>query len=67
MTLNQVITALVILGVVLTAASVVRYRGLVQKLGAGEILNGPSRLAISLGIALAILGAAVSTYLLLTP
>ena len=60
-------TALVILGVVLTAASVVRYRRLVQRLGSGEILNTPSRLAVSLGIALAILGGAVATYLLLTP
>src|SRR5215212_2482040 len=60
-------TALVILGVVLTAAAVWRYRRLIQRLSAGEILNGPSRLAVTLGIALAVLGAAVAVYLLATP
>jgi putative membrane protein len=60
-------TALVILGVVLTVAAVWRYRRLIQRLSAGETLNGPSKLAVTLGIALAVLGAAVAVYLLATP
>jgi putative membrane protein len=60
-------TALVILGVVLTAASVRRYLHLLKKLEAGRTLTRPSRLAVSLGVALAMVGALVSIYLILTP
>jgi len=60
-------TALVILGVVLTVADVARYRLLLLKLNRGEALREPSRLAMALGVALAIIGALVSVYLLLTP
>ena len=60
-------TALVVLGVVLTAASVVRYLRLLEKLNEGESLTRPSRLAVSLGAALAVIGSVVSVYLLLTP
>lgn len=60
-------TALVILGVVLTAAAVQRYVRLLRRLKEGEILTRPSRLAISLGSALALIGSLVSVYLLLTP
>ena len=60
-------TALVVLGVVLTASAVVRYLHLLKKLNDGRSLSGPSRLAVSLGAALAIIGSLVSVYLLLTP
>ena len=60
-------TALVCLGVVLTLAGVARYRRLIERLSAGEMLNRPSRLAMSVGIALAALGAIVAGYLLMTP
>jgi putative membrane protein len=60
-------TAMVILGVVLTFAAVARYTRLIKRLTAGEMLTRPSRLAVSVGIALAVLGAAISVYLLLTP
>ena len=60
-------TALVVLGVVLTAASVHRYIRLLKKLKKGESLTRPSRLAVALASALAVIGALVSVYLLLTP
>lgn len=60
-------TGLVVLGVVLTFASVLRYRNLIRRLTAGELLTTPSRLATALGIALAILGALVTLYLLRMP
>jgi putative membrane protein len=60
-------TALVILGVVLTAAAVARYVRLLKRLNRGETLTRPSRLAVGLGIVLAMIGSAVSVYLLLTP
>jgi len=60
-------TALVILGVVLTVAAVLRYRTLLKRLTAGEPLTRPSAFAVSLGVALAIIGSLVSVYLLLTP
>jgi putative membrane protein len=60
-------TALVVLGVVFTAAAVLRYVRLLEKLNQGESLTRPSRLAVSLGSALALIGTLVSVYLLLTP
>lgn len=60
-------TALVVLGVALTFASVLRYRSLIRRLTSGELLTKPSRLATALGIALAILGVLITVYLLLTP
>jgi putative membrane protein len=60
-------TGLVVLGVVLTIAAVARYRRLIERLSAGEMLDRPSRLAVSLGIALAVLGALIAVYLLMTP
>ncbi len=60
-------TALVILGVVLTVAAVVRYRRLIERLRDGESLAKPSRMAVALGVALAIIGSLVAVYLLLTP
>lgn len=60
-------TSLVILGVVLTVSAVLRHVRLLRRLAAGETLVRPSRLAISLGAALAIAGTIVSVYLLLTP
>ena len=59
-------TGLVILGVVLTLASVARYRRLIERLSAGELLTKPSRLAMALGVALALLGVLVTAYLLFT-
>jgi len=60
-------TALVVMGVVLTVAAVVRYLRLLRKLNDGQRLTKPSALAISLGATLAIVGSLVSVYLLLTP
>lgn len=60
-------TALVVLGVVLTASAVVRYLRLLKKLNRGEALIQPSHLAVSFGAVLAIVGSVVSVYLLLTP
>jgi len=60
-------TALVILGVVLTIAAVIRYTTLLARLDRGEELRRPSRLAIALGLALAVVGSVVSGYLLFTP
>jgi putative membrane protein len=57
---------LVVLGVVLTAAAVLRYRRLLERLNRGELLTRPSRLATWLGIALASCGAIVAAYLLLS-
>jgi putative membrane protein len=59
-------TALVAAGVVLTAASVFRYIRLLRRLESGNGLERPSRLAIALGAALAVIGAAVTVYLLVT-
>jgi putative membrane protein len=59
-------TALVVLGVVLTFSAVVRYVRLLRKLERGDALTRPSRLAVTLGLTLAIVGAVVSLYLLLT-
>jgi putative membrane protein len=60
-------TGLVVLGVVLTCAAVLRYRTLIQRLSAGEMLTRPSRLAVSVGVALAALGGLMAVYLLMTP
>jgi putative membrane protein len=60
-------TSLVILGVALTVAAIYRYVHLLKRLDAGEVLRKPSRLAISLGIGLALAGSVVSIYLVLTP
>ena len=59
-------TALVGLGVVLTAAAVARYTRLLKRLESGHGLERPSRLAIGLGAALAAIGAMVAVYLLVT-
>jgi putative membrane protein len=59
-------TALVILGVVLTVVAVLRYMSLLKRLDRGDQLRRPSRLAIGLGGALAVIGAVVSGYLLFT-
>jgi putative membrane protein len=59
-------TTLVILGVALTIVSVHRYITLLKRLDAGKELINPSRLAIALGVGLALAGSAVSVYLLLT-
>jgi putative membrane protein len=59
-------TALVALGVVLTVASVVRYVRLLRRLESGQGLERPARLAVALGISLAVVGAAVTVYLLVT-
>lgn len=57
-------TALVLLGVVLTFAAVFRYISLLRRLERGEMLTRPSRLAVVLGLTLAIAGAVVSIYLM---
>lgn len=57
-------TALVLLGVLLTVSAVFRYVRLIRRLKRGEKLTEPSRLAMALGITLAIIGAIVSVYLL---
>lgn len=59
-------TALVVLGVVLTSASAVRYVILLKRLQAGYKPAAPSRLAIALAAALAVIGSLVSVYLVLT-
>jgi putative membrane protein len=59
-------TALVIFGVVLTFTAVIRYIRLLRRLDRGERLTRPSRLAIILGVALAVAGSVASAYLLLT-
>jgi putative membrane protein len=59
-------TALVLLGVVLTVSSVFRYVHLLRRLERGDKLRKPSTLAIGLGSALAMAGAVVSVYLMLT-
>jgi putative membrane protein len=59
-------TALVAMGVVLTGASVVRYVRLLRRLESGHGLERPSRLAVILGVALAVIGAMVTVYLLVT-
>src|SRR3954453_10942448 len=50
-------TALVSLGVVLTVAAVARYVRLLNRLESGGGLERPSRLAVALGTALAVVGA----------
>ncbi len=59
-------TGLVAMGVVLTAASVVRYVRLLNRLEGGQGLERPSRLAVLLGIALATIGTLVTVHLLVT-
>src|SRR4051794_4633220 len=59
-------TALVALGVVLTGAAVARCVRLLNRLESGNGLERPSRLAVALGIALAVIGAMVTVYLLVT-
>ncbi|HYZ84025.1 MAG TPA: DUF202 domain-containing protein [Bryobacteraceae bacterium] len=59
-------TALVLLGVVLTITSVIRYVQLLKRLELGDTLVRPSRTAVALGSLLAILGMTVSVYLLLS-
>jgi len=59
-------TTLVALGVVLTGASVFRYVRLLHRLESGRGLERPSRLAVALGVALAVIGAMVTVYLLVT-
>lgn len=58
--------ALVIMGVVLAVYSVLRYLSLLKRISRGETLTRPSRLAVSLGAVLAVVGSIVSGYLLLT-
>ena len=57
-------TALVLLGVVLTIAALIRYVHLLRRLERGEKLYRPSRSAVMLGAALAVIGTIVSGYLL---
>jgi putative membrane protein len=57
-------TALVILGVLLTVAALVRYVRLLKRLRQGEALITPSRSALFLGGALGVIGAVVTVYLM---
>ncbi len=59
-------TALVAVGVVLTVAAIPRYIRLLNRLETGHGLARPSRLAVALGIALAVIGSAVTVYLMVT-
>jgi putative membrane protein len=59
-------TALVMLGVALTVGSALRYVSLLRQLDRGDIPRGPSKLAIALAAALAVLGCVVGGYLLRT-
>jgi putative membrane protein len=59
-------TALVAMGVVLSGVSVVRYVRLLKRLESGYRLERPARLAVALGVMLALIGAAVTVYLLVT-
>jgi putative membrane protein len=59
-------TALVAVGVVLTVAAIPRYIRLLNRLESGQGLARPSRLAVALGAALAVIGAAVTVYLMVT-
>ena len=56
--------ALVLLGVLVNAASAVRYVYLVRRLRAGDSLSRPSALAIGLAAALSLIGGAVVYYLM---
>jgi putative membrane protein len=56
--------ALVLLGVLVNAASAIRYVYLVRRLRAGDSLNKPSILALALAGALALIGGAVVYYLM---
>ena len=60
-------TGLVALGVVVTAAALYRYLHLLGRLDRGDTLRKPSRLAVAIGGALALIGALVCLYLLLVP
>ena len=56
--------ALVLLGVIVNAASAIRYVYLVKRLRAGDSLNRPSTLALVLAGALSLIGGAVVYYLI---
>jgi uncharacterized membrane protein YidH (DUF202 family) len=57
-------TALVVAGVVVIAGSVIRYLSLIRRIGRGDMLREPSRLAIALAIAVAVMGSLLSLRLL---
>lgn len=59
-------TALVVLGVALTAAAVMRYLRVLKRLNEGQALTRPSRMAVSVGAAMVLIGSVVSVYLLFT-
>jgi inner membrane protein YidH len=56
--------SLVLLGVLVNAASAIRYVYLIRRLRKGDPLNRPSRLAIAVAVVLSIVGGAVVYYLL---
>ena len=58
-------TALVLLGVALTSASILRYVQLLRRLERGEKLSRPSRSALAVASALVLIGLAASVYLLI--
>jgi putative membrane protein len=57
--------ALVALGVIVNAASAVRYLYLIRRLQAGDSLSRPSTLALALAAALSLIGGAVVYYLMI--
>ena len=57
-------TALVMAGVVVIAGSVIRYLSLIRRIGRGDMLREPSRLAIAVAIAVAVIGSLLSLRLL---
>jgi putative membrane protein len=57
--------ALVLLGVIVNAASAIRYVYLVKRLRAGDSLSHPSTLALVLAGALSLIGGAVVYYLII--
>lgn len=56
--------ALVVIGVILNVASVVRYIDLLRRTERGDELRGPSTLAVSLGLGLALTGSVVIAWLI---
>ena len=60
-------TALVMAGVLVAIASMVRYRRMVQRIDRGAELAGPSWLAISISIGLALIGSVLAIRLIAVP
>jgi len=64
---NRFGIALVVIGVVFSVASVIRYVTLLRKTDRGEELRKPSVLAVSLGLGLAVIGSVVVVWLVSLP